>query len=71
MQDDEYSHYVVDCPIDMGYYQSRGSVRVLELNNWLGKMLADDYEIAWLPLNRNLKGFADLDEDKLLNWLVE
>ena len=39
-----------------------------ELNVWLGQQLARDYEVVWLPLNKSLRAFGDLDEENLLRW---
>ena len=33
-----------------------------ELNEWLGLALAQDYEIVWLPLDKNLRSYGDLNE---------
>lgn len=60
--------YVLDCPTDMGIFNSQGGVAMTELNEWLGRALAQDYEIAWLPLDANLRSFGDLDEQNLFKW---
>lgn len=39
-----------------------------ELNEWLGRALAQDYDIVWLPLNKKLRGLGDLSEPSLLSW---
>lgn len=59
--------YVIDCPNDMGLLHKIG-VRKTELNEWLGMALAEDYEVAWLPLNKNLRAFGDLKPDNLDIW---
>jgi hypothetical protein len=28
-----------------------------------------DFEVAWLPLNKKIRSFIDLDEKKLRNWV--
>lgn len=59
--------YVIDCPTDMGLLNRTG-VRKTELNEWLGLVLAEDYDIAWLPLDKNLRAFGDLNVDNLNFW---
>lgn len=34
------ARYVADCPIDLGFYHNRGSVRIMELHDWLSENLA-------------------------------
>ena len=45
-------------------------VAMTELNEWLGKALAQDYEMAWLPLSQQLREKADLNEDALFSWFT-
>ena len=59
--------YVIDCPSDMGLF-NKAVVRKTELNEWLGMRMQEDYEVVWLPMDPNLRGFGDLDEDNLINW---
>jgi len=66
---DSLVRYVVECPSEVEFFENKGGVQKTELNEWLGKALAQDFEIAWLPLDKNLRGYGDLDEDKLTNWL--
>ena len=40
----------------------------MELNEWLGLALAQDYEIVWLPLSKNLRSYGDLDESAVSKW---
>lgn len=61
--------YVIDCPSDLGVFtSSTGRVRRTELNDWLAMALEEDYEIAWLPLDQNLRTFGDLNQDHLDKW---
>lgn len=39
-----------------------------ELNEWLGRGLAQDYDIVWLPLNKDLRATKNLSEPSLLSW---
>ena len=64
---DGATRYVIDCPTDMGLL-NRGVVRKTELNDWLGMAMAEDYEIVWLPLDKNLRAFGDLNENQLNLW---
>ena len=50
---------------------NRTGVRKTELNEWLGLVLAEDYEVAWLPLDKNLRAFGDLSEEKLNLWFSQ
>ena len=59
--------YVIDCPSDMGLL-NRGAVRKTGLDEWLGMAMAEDFEIVWLPLDKNLRAFGDLNEDHLNLW---
>ena len=68
---DQYEWYVADCPVDLGFYLSRGSVRIRTLKDWLAEMQEDDYEVAWLPLSGKLRESKELDNDKLYNWVYE
>ena len=43
-------------------------MRKTELYEWLGEALAQDYEIAWLPLDKNLRSYGELDEQAVRNW---
>ena len=60
--------YVLDCPSDFGIFNSVGGAAMTELNEWLGRALAQDYEIVWLPLSKELRGMGDLDEANLHKW---
>jgi len=37
-----------------------------ELNEWLGRALAQDYDLVWLPLDNELR--EHLSVDSLINW---
>jgi len=30
--------------------------------------LEQDFEIAWLPLNKNMRSYTEMDDEKLKNW---
>ena len=59
---------VIDCPSDKGYLSEEGGVRKLELNEWLSLHFEQGYEVAWLPLDRNLRAFSELNEDGVKSW---
>ena len=67
--DDSPIKYVIDCPSDMGLYNGEGGVRLLELGDWLDEAMEYDYEVAWLPLNKNLRTFGDLNYENLAQWI--
>jgi len=68
--DNSQIKYVIDCPpiSEQNLLRDQSGVRKTELNEWLGKALAQDYEIAWLPLDKNLRSFGDLDEAAVSKW---
>ena len=57
---DSPQRMVIDCPSDTNYFNGIGGVRRLELNEWLGRTIAQGYDVAWLPLDKNLRAFGDL-----------
>ena len=57
--------YVIDCPSDANYLNGMGGVRKMELNEWLGRALGQGYDVVWLPLDKNLRTFGDLDQGAL------
>ena len=59
--------YVIDCPSDMGLL-NRGAVRKTGLDEWLGMAMAEDFEVVWLPLDKKLRTFGDLNENQLNLW---
>ena len=67
--EDSPTKYVIDCPSDMGLYNGEGGVRLLELGDWLDEAMEYDYEVAWLPLNKNLRTFGDLNYENLAQWI--
>ena len=66
---DSPTKYVIDCPSDMGLFTGQGGVRLLELSDWLDTAMEYDYEVAWLPLNQNLRTFGDLNYENLARWI--
>ncbi len=63
--------FVLDCPSDFGIFNPVGGVAMTELNEWLSRALAQDYEVAWLPLNKDLRAMGDLNDEKLFQWFKQ
>ena len=63
--------YVIDCPTEIGAFSEVSGVAKTELNEWLNMAVQDDFEVAWLPLNKNLRSYGDFDHDKLDLWIKE
>ena len=62
--DNVYTKYVIDVPAvgEQNLLKKQVGARQTELTEWLGEALAQDYEIVWLPLDKNLRSYGDLDE---------
>ena len=58
--------YVVDCPSTSGVFNEQPGAAMTELNEWLGRALAQDYDLVWLPLSKNVREKGNLDEASLL-----
>ena len=56
-----YSKFVIDCPSDLGFINGRGTTRIMTLGEWLGEAFHEGFEVAWLPLDKDLRTFGDLD----------
>lgn len=61
--------WVIDCPVNTSILYDKECGRKTELNEWLGEALAADYEVAWLPLDKNLRAFGDLNEVALMKFV--
>mmetsp|Transcript_47796 Transcript_47796/g.63141 ORF Transcript_47796/g.63141 Transcript_47796/m.63141 type:complete len:470 (+) Transcript_47796:161-1570(+) len=65
---DSKKKYVLDCPRDAGQFNPQPGAAMTELNEWLGRALAQDYEMVWLPLNEELRQKTELSEENLMSW---